>query len=65
MVDQGKIIVFGGGNFDGEIFSDLYSLDLSYMTSSAIKNYSTSSKQEIDNSFQTNSRSSRRRAKKR
>lgn len=31
-IDQ-KIIIFGGGDFEGEIFSDLYTLDLSYMAS--------------------------------
>lgn len=33
LVDQ-KIYVFGGCNFDGEPFSDIFCLDLGYMASS-------------------------------
>ena len=67
-----KILVFGGGDDDGKIYSDLYSLDLSYMVSNR-KQYqpylncnSISDNIEMHASLEKKgvSRSSRRRAKK-
>lgn len=62
LVNQ-KIYIFGGANFDGEPYSDLFSLDLSYMVS-AQKLYQEQTTKNIQQ-IQQASRSSRRRAKKR